>query len=140
MISRKGYDGSVWYQPTIQDMIGRVFTRVEWREDSHGDNFLEFEDATGVFSFNHHQDCCENVYIESIVGDLQDLVGVPLLVADESSEDNPASPESGTWTFYKFATSKGYVDVRWLGESNGYYSESVDLDYTSFEPEQVGGK
>ena len=62
------------------------------------------------------------------------IVGEPLLVADEVSGETPVGfedeyHESVTWTFYKFATRKGYVDVRWLGESNGYYSESVDLGY-----------
>ena len=109
----------------IEDMVGKVFTSIR-NEDTE----LVFENATERFVFFHAQDCCEHVSIEDVCGDLEDLVGEPLLLAEEVSgatEPDAEHYESYTYTFYKFATRKGYVDVRWLGESNGYYSEGVSL-------------
>ena len=86
------------------------------------------------YKLYHSQDCCESVMIEDVVGDLADLVGEPTLIAEEATSDkNPGGVTKGyqdsfTWTFYKFATRKGSVTIRWYGESNGYYSESVDFE------------
>ena len=90
---------------------------------------LVFVTTEGVeYRMRHHQDCCEHVYISDIVGDLSDLIGEPLTIASKRSGDIPDAGESGTWTFYAFATRKGYVDIRWNGYSNGYYSEGVSFD------------
>jgi hypothetical protein len=122
------YDNIVGTQKGMAQMLGKTFVQVTGCVDS--DEML-FETAQGErFMFAHQQDCCETVRINDIVGDLQDLVGEPLLVAEEvkgATEPDEEHYESYTYTFYKFATRKGYVDVRWLGESNGYYSESVEL-------------
>ena len=124
------YRNIVDTQKGMAQMLGKTFVQVT---GAVGNFDLLFETANGErFMFTHQQDCCERVDINDIVGDLQDLVGEPLLVAEEVQGETPVDfnereYESVTWTFYKFATRKGYVDVRWLGESNGYYSESVDL-------------
>jgi len=122
------YDNIVDTQRGMAQMLGKTFVQVSGSVDS--DEML-FETAQGErFMFAHSQDCCESVRINDITGDLQDLVGSPLLMAEEvrgATEPDEEHYESYTYTFYKFATRKGYVDVRWLGESNGYYSESVDL-------------
>lgn len=94
-------------------------------------DILDFYTACGrKFRMQHEQDCCESVYIESITGELNDLIGSEILRAKEETSTNKEASESGTWTFYKLATRKGYVDIRWNGESNGYYSEYVSfLEY-----------
>ena len=112
----------------ISDLLGKVFTSVD---DSSGDLVFTCEDDS-VYKFYHAQDCCENVYIEDICGDLSDLVGIPLTVAEEIDGDEPEDSEdnySGSvteWTFYRFV-GKGTVTVRWFGTSNGYYSTSVNF-------------
>ena len=93
-----------------------------------GSEGVTFHTSDGSqYEMYHEQDCCENVQIEDVIftGCIDDLIGVPVLVAEESSSEATDVSESGTWTFYKLATTEGWVDIRWLGESNGYYSESV---------------
>ena len=115
----------------FHELIGKTFTEVD---SSTGDLF--FENTDECFKFYHQQDCCESVGIESIDGVLADLVGSPILMAEEVSSDpvycegHPQTNRDGseTWSFYKFATAKGHVTVRWYGTSNGYYSERVDFE------------
>lgn len=115
----------------ISELVGETLTGVE----QVGDSILRFTlDGGDKYELRHNQDCCENVSIEDIAGDLKDLIGSPITKAEEStSHTNPDGVTKGyqdsfTWTFYHFATVNGYVTVRWYGESNGYYSESVDFE------------
>jgi hypothetical protein len=112
----------------FKELLGRSLCRVT-ADDAE---LILYLSDTNYVRFSHHQDCCEHVYIEDICGDLDDLVGAPLVEAEEVSNYD-AGPlgeydESHTWTFYRFRTRKGSVTVRWYGTSNGYYSESVSVE------------
>ena len=110
---------------TIKSFLNKTFVEIIKEEDY---SRITFVDENKIkYIMYHEQDCCESVYIEDIEGDLNDLIGTPILKAEEVENEE----YHYTWTFYKLATIKGYVTIRWLGESNGesngYYSERVDI-------------
>lgn len=77
------------------------------------------------YAMEHEPISWEEVWLEDIDGNLDNLLNTPILLAEEVYERGTNDGGTYTWTFYKFASAKGYVTLRWYGESNGYYSEDV---------------
>lgn len=122
----------------LTDILGKTIKEISGAEQYSDIISLKFTDGTHA-DFFHEQSCCEQVKVEEIIGDIEDLIGSPLLVAEEITNiDNSELLESKrldedsycyTWTFYKFSTIKGSITIRWLGTSNGCYSERVTFEY-----------
>lgn len=118
----------MYSEQKIDELVGEVLTKV-----TNTGNEIVFEAGDRKWVLYHDQDCCESVYVEDVVGDLEDLVGSVILEAEEVEDSAGPLPkreykaDSETWTFYKLATNKGRVTIRFYGSSNGYYSESVSF-------------
>ena len=115
----------------FKNLEGKIISEINNTSDE-----MIFITNEGNYKLYHAQDCCECVEIEDICGDLNDLLNSPILLAEEIIHENDVNPEgvpkkefqdAFTWTFYKLATINGYVTIRWYGESNGYYAETVDF-------------
>ena len=121
---------------TFDQLIGKILTEVKKLEKESEEVIFVCSDGS-EYTMYHSQDCCESVCIDDVEGDISDLIGSPITIAEESTSDTnpegvaPEYQDSFTWTFYRLATAKGFVVIRWYGESNGYYSESVDFANTT---------
>lgn len=110
----------------FSDLIGKTLVEVRGMDES-SDAVTFITDDGLEYRMYHSQDCCESVYIEEVVGDAKNLLNTPILKASEDSNSNETAYGDEEWTFYNIATVKGYVTIRWYGESNGYYSTSVSF-------------
>lgn len=82
----------------------------------------------------HEQDCCENVKLVDVIGDVDNILNEEIIFAEEDggAKDPDWATDydydySHTWTKFVLATKNGNVEFWFLGESNGYYSESISI-------------
>lgn len=114
----------------FKELIGKTILDIEGLEKGSDEVVFVCSDGS-KYKMYHYQNCCESVEVEEVIGDKDDLIGSEIIIAEENTNaEGPRLEEyddSYTWTFYKLATKKGYVDIRWYGSSNGYYAEDVDF-------------
>lgn len=108
---------------TLDDIIGVTFHAVKRVKGATGEEIHFKAKDKRVWRMYHPLDCCEDVEIEDIAGDLKDLTHAPILLAEVISDVSQGSKATGTWTFYKFATHKGYVTIRWGADATYYCTE-----------------
>lgn len=115
----------------FSDLSGKKIISVEGlKKESH---LVYFKTSDGNYMMLHEQECCEDVYVEDVIGDVADLQDAVVISAEEVNDadqpDNYEGPEGECpeWTFYNIQTNKGHVTIRWFGDSNGYYSTSVSF-------------
>lgn len=117
----------------LESLVGEVLTHV----DIFSDEILLTTESGRKIQIYHDQDCCESVGIVDTEGNWQNLIGKPLLEASQEidpdndpifSQHKPEdSDDSRTDTKLTFRVDGATVINRWIGESNGYYSEFVDF-------------
>ena len=118
----------------ITDLIGKTIASVECVDS----DTVRFTCSTGErYHMYHSQACCE---IVRIVHETGTEFPTPSTVLYAAEEDVPAAgvttiptDYSHTWTTYTFIlrTADNRImpwQITWLGESDGYYSESVGFD------------
>lgn len=107
----------------MRSLVGETLVSIDVSDDSI---LLKTESGREIL-LEHRQDCCESVGILDTNGEWKNLIGRPLLEFSHDEDDWPEASESGTLTTFTFRVNDATVINRWVGESNGYYSESVDL-------------
>jgi len=123
----------------LQELVGKTLTRVSVAKSSerNSDTVSFFCKDGTIYRLYHPLDWGEIVTVEDVCGELEDLIGSPILMAEAvSNHNNPKPGDVGdyfAWTFYKFATIKGYVTIRWYGSTDGAYRYSIEVDFVRVE-------
>ena len=106
----------------IKDMVGKKITGIYYDED-----YFQIRTDDCVYAFYHEQDCCESVWLTQVDGINDKIIGSRIVIAEVVTDEKDTEHSHITWSFYKIGTNKGIIDFRFQGESDGGYSETVDL-------------
>lgn len=114
------------------ELKGKTITSIQGSKSDDSDTIITTSDGS-IYTLTHIQDCCEHVRVYGTVGNIDDVLNEEVIAAEDTNPmDNPNAPDykiydSATWSQFRIVTNKGTFEIWWLGESNGYYSETVSV-------------
>jgi hypothetical protein len=111
----------------IKNLIGETLEYIDIDEDNN-QILLTTKSGKRIMIY-HGQDCCENVRIVDTIGNWNNLIGKVIIDTDEEiiNSSDKDGYDSRTETNLTFKVDSDTVISKWIGESNGYYSENVDI-------------
>lgn len=122
------------------ELVGKTIVSTSGIETGGKDYTFTLLDGSTV-RFCHDQDCCEQVRVYDIKGDPSKILGKQIAFAEEDNPcDHPSvgdmcGSDSHTITVFTIKTNDGSeLEIVWLGESNGYYDESVSVSIQKDTP------
>ena len=88
----------------LEGLKEKIITKIEKIKE---EELIFYCEDGSKYKMYHEQDCCENVSIEDICDDLNDLIGVPVLMAEEIFKEQELTPlgeydNSYTWFIIKY--------------------------------------
>ena len=111
------------------ELSGKTFVSIKACDDE-----LVLMDTNNVeYKLQHYYDCCETMSCPKVEGAVADILNKTIVLAED---DYPADPdwykdyadESHTWSRFALGTADGSKVTWWfLGQSNGYYGETMTL-------------
>ena len=123
---------------TYTEFSGKTIQEIRGCKKHSDEVTIKFTDGS-CLKFYHRQDCCETVLLEDFDITPEWLIDSKIISVEERisrSGEEISHYEwtySYTWSFYVIKTSSSTMVLRWYGESNGWYSETVDIDYLYYD-------
>lgn len=112
------------------ELKGKIIKEINGLEIGSDEVFIRTNDET--YKVYHEQDCCEHVRVVKVIGNVNELIGEVIFAEEDAGANEPDwhdeyIDDSYTWTKYVLKTVNASLEFWFLGESNGYYSESVSI-------------
>ncbi len=112
------------------ELKGQIVKEITGLEKDNDEVFIRTNN--GTYKLYHEQDCCEYVRIVKVISNVNELIGKVIFAEEDAGANDPDwydehYNDSHTWTKYVLKTESAILEFWFLGESNGYYNESVSI-------------
>jgi hypothetical protein len=113
---------------------GKIITKISVIKQTERIDQIRIEVGAKNFRLFHDEACCEEVQLVKIIGKIESIIGKKITLAEEDSFEPPwwkgeysEFSRTHTWSSYYLEAGTSRLELWFLGQSNGCYSEVLEF-------------